>query len=143
MTHLLTKMLEELQRRNYSRHPNHRLVAFERDQVTFRWKDYAHGNKMAFSFQFSASGADSLLKNARGECRACSDAIHSWRSTAKSQATYCPVRVAAVFSGTGAAFSGAAAVPSLVRNGRKGVTSKGIFSAAVVMATGLVLINSS
>jgi len=24
---------------------NHRLVAFERDQVTFRWKDYAHGNK--------------------------------------------------------------------------------------------------
>src|SRR5438477_504063 len=24
---------------------NHRLVAFEHDQVTFRWKDYAHGNK--------------------------------------------------------------------------------------------------
>ena len=24
---------------------NHRLVAFENDQVTFRWKDYAHGNK--------------------------------------------------------------------------------------------------
>jgi hypothetical protein len=24
---------------------NHRLVAFERDQVTFLWKDYAHGNK--------------------------------------------------------------------------------------------------
>jgi hypothetical protein len=24
---------------------NHRLVAFQRDQVTFRWKDYAHGNK--------------------------------------------------------------------------------------------------
>jgi len=24
---------------------NHRLLAFERDQVTFRWKDYAHGNK--------------------------------------------------------------------------------------------------
>jgi Putative transposase/Transposase zinc-binding domain len=24
---------------------NHRLVAFERDQVTFRWKDYAHANK--------------------------------------------------------------------------------------------------
>ena len=24
---------------------NHRLVAFEGDQVTFRWKDYAHGNK--------------------------------------------------------------------------------------------------
>jgi hypothetical protein len=24
---------------------NHRLVAFERDQVSFRWKDYAHGNK--------------------------------------------------------------------------------------------------
>src|SRR5271167_4465588 len=24
---------------------NHRLVAFEQDQVTFRWKDYAHGNK--------------------------------------------------------------------------------------------------
>ena len=24
---------------------NHRLVAFERDQVTFRWRDYAHGNK--------------------------------------------------------------------------------------------------
>jgi hypothetical protein len=23
---------------------NHRLVAFEHDQVTFRWKDYAHGN---------------------------------------------------------------------------------------------------
>ena len=23
---------------------NHRLVAFEQDQVTFRWKDYAHGN---------------------------------------------------------------------------------------------------
>jgi predicted Zn-ribbon and HTH transcriptional regulator len=24
---------------------NHRLVAFHNDQVTFRWKDYAHGNK--------------------------------------------------------------------------------------------------
>jgi len=24
---------------------NHRLVAFEQDQVSFRWKDYAHGNK--------------------------------------------------------------------------------------------------
>ena len=24
---------------------NHRLLAFERDQVTFLWKDYAHGNK--------------------------------------------------------------------------------------------------
>jgi len=24
---------------------NHRLVAFEHDQVTFRYKDYAHGNK--------------------------------------------------------------------------------------------------
>jgi hypothetical protein len=24
---------------------NHRLVAFEHDQVTFRWKDYARGNK--------------------------------------------------------------------------------------------------
>jgi len=24
---------------------NHRLLAFEKDQVTFRWKDYAHGNK--------------------------------------------------------------------------------------------------
>jgi Putative transposase len=24
---------------------NHRLVAFQQDQVTFRWKDYAHGNK--------------------------------------------------------------------------------------------------
>jgi hypothetical protein len=24
---------------------NHRLVAFEHDQVRFRWKDYAHGNK--------------------------------------------------------------------------------------------------
>src|SRR5207253_5819536 len=24
---------------------NHRLVAFEHDQLTFRWKDYAHGNK--------------------------------------------------------------------------------------------------
>ena len=24
---------------------NHRLVAFHDDQVTFRWKDYAHGNK--------------------------------------------------------------------------------------------------
>jgi len=24
---------------------NHRLLAFERDQVTFRYKDYAHGNK--------------------------------------------------------------------------------------------------
>jgi Putative transposase len=24
---------------------NHRLVAFQRDQVSFRWKDYAHGNK--------------------------------------------------------------------------------------------------
>ena len=24
---------------------NHRLVAFQHDQVTFRWKDYAHGNK--------------------------------------------------------------------------------------------------
>jgi hypothetical protein len=24
---------------------NHRLVAFDGDQVIFRWKDYAHGNK--------------------------------------------------------------------------------------------------
>ena len=24
---------------------NHRLVSFEHDQVTFRWKDYAHANK--------------------------------------------------------------------------------------------------
>jgi len=24
---------------------NHRLVSFEDDQVTFRWRDYAHGNK--------------------------------------------------------------------------------------------------
>src|SRR5215472_12511502 len=24
---------------------NHRLVAFQHDRVTFRWKDYAHGNK--------------------------------------------------------------------------------------------------
>ena len=24
---------------------NHRLIAFENDQVSFRWKDYAHGNK--------------------------------------------------------------------------------------------------
>jgi hypothetical protein len=24
---------------------NHRLVSFQHDQVTFRWKDYAHGNK--------------------------------------------------------------------------------------------------
>ena len=24
---------------------NHRLIAFENNQVTFRWKDYAHGNK--------------------------------------------------------------------------------------------------
>jgi hypothetical protein len=24
---------------------NHRLLAFQHDQVTFRWKDYAHGNK--------------------------------------------------------------------------------------------------
>ena len=24
---------------------NHRLLAFEDDKVTFRWKDYAHGNK--------------------------------------------------------------------------------------------------
>jgi hypothetical protein len=24
---------------------NHRLVSFDGDQVTFRWKDYAHGNK--------------------------------------------------------------------------------------------------
>ena len=24
---------------------NHRLLAFQQDQVTFRWKDYAHGNK--------------------------------------------------------------------------------------------------
>jgi Putative transposase len=24
---------------------NHRLVAFEHDKVTFRYKDYAHGNK--------------------------------------------------------------------------------------------------
>ncbi len=26
---------------------NHRLIGFENDQVTFRWKDYAHGNKSA------------------------------------------------------------------------------------------------
>ena len=25
---------------------NHRLIGFDGDQVTFRWKDYAHGNKM-------------------------------------------------------------------------------------------------
>jgi hypothetical protein len=25
--------------------PNHRLVSFDGHQVTFRWKDYAHGNK--------------------------------------------------------------------------------------------------
>src|SRR5258706_3133837 len=47
-----------------------------------------------------------------------------------------------------AAFSGAlsgtgAAVPSLTRNGKKGVTSNGIFSAAEFSATGFVLINSS
>jgi len=24
---------------------NHRLIAFDRESVTFRWKDYAHGNK--------------------------------------------------------------------------------------------------
>jgi hypothetical protein len=24
---------------------NHQLLAFEHDQVSFRWKDYAHGNK--------------------------------------------------------------------------------------------------
>src|SRR5215469_8022747 len=24
---------------------NHRLIAFQNNQVTFRWKDYAHGNK--------------------------------------------------------------------------------------------------
>jgi len=24
---------------------NHRLVSFDGEQVTFRWKDYAHGNK--------------------------------------------------------------------------------------------------
>ena len=24
---------------------NHRLIGFENDQVTFRWRDYAHGNK--------------------------------------------------------------------------------------------------
>src|ERR1019366_78020 len=56
--------------------------------------------------------------------------------------SYCPVGAAAVFSGTGAVFSGAA-VLNRIRNGKKGVTSNGIFSAAVVMATGLVLINSS
>ncbi len=56
--------------------------------------------------------------------------------------SYCPDGAAAVFSGTGAALSGAP-VPSLVRNGKKGVTSKGIFSDAAVMDTGLVLINSS
>jgi hypothetical protein len=52
---------------------------------------------------------------------------------------YCPDGAAAVFSG--AAFSGVA--PSLVRNGKNGVTSNGIFSAAEVTATGLVLINSN
>ena len=56
--------------------------------------------------------------------------------------SYRPVGAAPVFSGTGAVFSGPA-VPSLVRNGKKGVTSKGILSAAAVMATGLVLISSS
>jgi hypothetical protein len=55
---------------------------------------------------------------------------------------YCPDGAAAVFSGTGAVFPGAVA-SSLVRNGKNGVTSKGIFSAAVVMAMGLVLISSS
>ena len=45
-------------------------------------------------------------------------------------------------SGGGAAFSGAA-VFSRVRNGKKGVTSKGIFSDAAVIATGFVLINSN
>ena len=56
--------------------------------------------------------------------------------------SHCPDGVAAVFSGAGTVFSGTAA-PNRVRNGKKGVTSNGIFSAAVVMATGLVLINSS
>ena len=54
---------------------------------------------------------------------------------------YFPEGAAAVFSGAGAALSGVA--PSRVRNGKNGVTSKGIFSAAVVIATGFVLINSS
>ena len=27
---------------------NHRLVSFDGEQVTFRWKDYAHGNKQRF-----------------------------------------------------------------------------------------------
>ena len=52
---------------------------------------------------------------------------------------------AEVFSG---AFSGGfsetgVAVPNLVRNGKKGVTSKGIFSAGEFRATGLVLMSSS
>src|SRR5712671_1082490 len=47
----------------------------------------------------------------------------------------------AVFSG---AFSGTGtAVPCLTRNGKKGVTSNGIFSDAEFSATGFVLINSS
>ena len=47
---------------------------------------------------------------------------------------------AAVFSGVGGVvFS----VPNLVKNGKNGVTSNGIFSAAAVMATGFVLISSS
>ena len=55
---------------------------------------------------------------------------------------YCPDGAAAVLSGTGATFPGVA-LSNRVRNGKKGVTSNGIFSAAEVMATGLVLINSS
>src|SRR5882672_6869642 len=53
----------------------------------------------------------------------------------------CAEVVSGVFSG--ALSETGVAVPILVRNGKKGVTSKGIFSAGELRATGLVLINSS
>lgn len=38
---------------------NHRLLAFDGEQVTFRWKDYAHGNKQR---KMTVSGAEFLRR---------------------------------------------------------------------------------
>lgn len=38
---------------------NHRLLAFDGDEVTFRWKDYAHGNKQR---KMTVSGVEFLRR---------------------------------------------------------------------------------
>jgi Putative transposase len=41
---------------------NHRLLAFDGERVTFRWKDYAHGSKQG---KMTLSGADFLRRFAQ------------------------------------------------------------------------------